>query len=360
MSEYRDGEFSRCINLYIYFYEINYMRLFMYKNLYRSNLWANSRCGNVNFYNKNFKECNERLKKSVSQKVSKTGRTEAFLSKHADGTVLKIEMAGSGFERWITSKDKKADKMSGKGISFIRQKDGKDQKGKKYTYTRSGPQPLSGLSDSGDNSIKNNVKETLSYIKNKVESTGIAQKPVLILIKGHSRNAVAAGQVANELAKWLAEEGLRNIDVELVAFDPVPGPMHEGEDVDIEISSSVKSTVVYSYHTQYPVLFNPQIVRGAGRVIIADGKHDAGIEKGFNYLGKNYHGSTLNDLPEGVYLQDGSLNLVDLDSPPWDKKIWNNGFYFQNDRREVIREAAFDSIQGRVHKNKNKFLTEDF
>src|SRR6516162_2379071 len=123
------------------------------------------------------------------------------------------------------------------------------------------------------------------------------------MIKAHSRNAVTATHLANFVQEHYSNQD-PPVHVELVAFDPVPGPGHTGEDVDVLLNPQMReSTVVYSVDSGYSVGFNPQKVRGAKRVIISAKKHDVGYKDGVILGEKLYKGSRIGSLPAGsIYI----------------------------------------------------------
>jgi hypothetical protein len=75
-----------------------------------------------------------------------------------------------------------------------------------------------GASDKGINSIKN-VRDDAVKIATKFINDN---KDIKVLIKcvGHSRGAVAAGMIGSELSKIKSDK----VDINVVMFDPVPGP----------------------------------------------------------------------------------------------------------------------------------------
>ena len=254
--------------------------------------------------------------KIISQNVLQLGRkedeeNETGVAKY----VIKAVLPGSGDDDWRTnqvSPAKKGTRADNNTDSEVPTTHVKKTIGKKFTWTVSGPgapltkggSVLGGASDTGSNSIANNKKFVPQYILDNIlayeQHYRPAAKPILILIKAHSRNAVAGTQIANMVRA--ATKHKPNIKIELVAFDPVPGPDHEGRDVAVDISSIPNSTVVYSMATQYPVGFTPQKVFGAKRIIISRQNHSVGLVAGFRYGGKHYKGSQLNSLPTGIFV----------------------------------------------------------
>lgn len=210
--------------------------------------------------------------------------------------VIKFVMPGSGFNDWITHTDKGAvgearDEPSGKVVSDKEDKhDGQVVIG--------GPNAKGGMSDTGANSIENNVAYGLEEFARQIN--GITDGSVLLMIKAHSRNAVAAGRLATEIKDRFQTESLY-VNIDLVLFDPVPGPGQSGSNLEIDISAIDKSTLVYSVASGWGFGFSPQRVFGAQRIIVTRQDHQGGIKAGFLFRGKVYKGNRLNYLPEGVY-----------------------------------------------------------
>lgn len=165
---------------------------------------------------------------------------------------------------------------------------------------------VSGISDTGSNSINNNVL----YVINILGKLIAASEPghsILILIKAHSRNAVSATRIANFIQGKDGKDG-KHLEIELVLFDPVPGPLHYGDDAWNDVSKIPESTLVSSVATQYIYGFTPQRVFGAKRIIISRQNHSGGLKKGYQYQNKTYKGSRLNSLPGGLYADFNSTD----------------------------------------------------
>ncbi len=154
---------------------------------------------------------------------------------------------------------------------------------------------LLGTSDTGSNSIENNVRFVIDTLETLIKSEA-SNEPILLLIKAHSRNAVSATKIAN-----FVQGKDERVRVEVVLFDPVPGPFHYGASVLNDVSAIPESTLVCSVATQYPLGFTPQQVLGAKRMIISRQHHGGGLSKGYRYNGVQYKGSRINSLPEGLY-----------------------------------------------------------
>ena len=260
--------------------------------------------------------------------------------------IMKITIAGSGCEVWKTHgpKGKQTDKRLaridmpekdgwfwGKAPATYAKKKGKGDVAFSGPMATISPLP-DGIFDEGKNSINNleaNVPDIVmdgipkEYKDNQGEN-------VIILLKSHSRGAVAASLVAKKL-----KGALPKMKVELVQFDPVPGqgnygekseialdnytvPEHE-EDLGMGLTETVpkknvddvkvkldQTTLVYSLGSGYGALlasFQPQKVHGAKRIIISAQDHGGGMLKGYVFERKTYKGARLNSLPAGGYYE---------------------------------------------------------
>jgi hypothetical protein len=149
------------------------------------------------------------------------------------------------------------------------------------------------------------------------------QDDIRVLLRAHSRGAVAATNLAKDL-----KDQFPWVKVELAAFDPVPGPYKKGR---IPVSSAEnratykekyqkgdvslvdESTIVYCVASGYADFwmgdaFTPQQVVGAKRLIISKQNHSAGLNVGFRFQDRIYSGSGLNNLAPGVYLDTNDLD----------------------------------------------------
>lgn len=288
--------------------------------------------------------------------------------------VVKVTIAGSGFDTWATRANPKGARtdenlqrvdatVDEKLVAMYAQK-----KGEVYDYTISGPGgpgtkgkgSQGGTWDQGSNSIENIVNHVPGLVKAQIDERLEEEpgRPVVILIKSHSRGAVAASRVAEKLS------GYRGAKLELVQVDPVPGPSHTGDDVEIDLNNFERgkgvekappdeSTLIYSVASGYWYTgsgFKPQKVHGAKRIIVSRQDHSVGLANGFVYQGRLYTGSSLNSLPDGVYVDLNVNNkhdvpLVKVESVEEAKEkiaeARKGGNYEDSGRNEVI-----DSIVG--------------
>ena len=244
--------------------------------------------------------------------------------------IIKVIMAGSGYGKWLTHAGKdwprQDDPIDAKSLTHYRQDKGGGSGGTplvaQISFAGPGGQNtkdssfFGGMSDTGSNSIENLAigvpKEILRIVE---EMRRRYDQDPVILIKAHSRSAVAAARAIK-----IVRAALPRIEMEAVLFDPVPGPQHEGEDTQIDLTGILDEfSLVYSVASGYSVGFNPQYVFGAKRIIISQQRHSAGLAAGFKFGNAIYKGSNINSMPPGVYVdlnKDGEVTapLIKIDS----------------------------------------------
>jgi hypothetical protein len=226
---------------------------------------------------------------------------------------IKVSIAGSGFGKWRTEQDRDKcvpedaeargwSKVDSPVTSFSRN----TGKGPELMFAGPGGAGTGGFNpkgalDRGSNSIDNLVAEVPRQIDEIIE--GFQADPddqIVVLMRAHSRGAVAADMIANAL-----KLKYKNLTFELVVFDPVMGPSQKGEKVQTDIGNIDSSTLIMSVNPGKNVLneqFTSQKVLGAKRIILSTQDHSAGVEEGFIYEGKRYRGSAINSLPEGIFI----------------------------------------------------------
>jgi hypothetical protein len=236
---------------------------------------------------------------------------------------LKVTVAGSGDAVWKTHRNREQE-MKKKGWQQVESPDGVKGGTRKRTkvpteaefragdvvvdreLSFSGPMGLHGAKDSGSNSIKKLIR----YVPARVEAAVAVIRresrfPIHILLRAHSRGAVAGSHIANALAGMGLRDYTGNlVKIEVVLFDPVPGPGHAKRFEKIELNPNIgQSTVVYSVKSGYSAFFDPAQILRARRIIITGEPHSAGIQHGFQYNGARYTGSDLTSLETGVYVE---------------------------------------------------------
>ncbi len=165
--------------------------------------------------------------------------------------------------------------------------------------------PATGAFDYGPNSIDNNVftavkildellvEHLFSYFFPTLTQYRIAK----ILIKGHSRGAVAAALFAKMTTIHRIALGIKQ---EVVLFDPVPGPGEDKYKTNIDVREIGKTAYFLPIKSGWSV-FQPCHLYNMDRLIISFRDHGAGKQDLFLYEKKFYKGNRLNDLPQGIY-----------------------------------------------------------
>lgn len=86
-------------------------------------------------------------------------------------------------------------------------------------YTIPGPQVFGGALDAGEFSIIRNISNGFFVLKEEIDKYLDKDDKIYVSVKGHSRGGVAANIVLNKIAKKFGNK----IEINSVAFDPVPG-----------------------------------------------------------------------------------------------------------------------------------------
>lgn len=272
--------------------------------------------------------------------------------------------------------------------THIRSKERRDEEAGpvKRRVTMAGPLAVSGASNSGDYSIENlrqymltAAQEYLTSVFRRFDERESNVHPVHIIIKGHSRGAVAAGEGAKMIKHWIHGSDYRQYEnlvrFELIQYDPVPGfgsrsGVHDVIDLaedDAEnkmaaLGENAETTVVYSLHTQHTFWFTPQTVSGVKRIILTPFDHNVGLKQvdatqrdGEGQIvprrgafmdaggGEVYRGSGLNELGEGVYIADENNVLVRMPDAASAvgiiTRLWRQ-VSGQGDRHDKLREVV--------------------
>lgn len=204
--------------------------------------------------------------------------------------------------------------------------------------------------------------------------------PVSILLKGHSRGAVAVSHGAMMIKHWLHEnypEFEQYVKFETIQFDPVPGYLSHWnvkQEADIgdtseknvnslkkynmrPLGESAESTVVYSIHTQHDHLFTPQTLKGAKRVILTPANHFAGLtvvdstQKNAHVgaytdakTGEVYRSSGINALEEGVYIADERQVLVKVTSAAQARSILKSVLKDVGTKQDKRRNRIYEVV----------------
>ncbi|MCD8069671.1 MAG: hypothetical protein LUE87_12480, partial [Lachnospiraceae bacterium] len=263
----------------------------------------------------------------------------------------KRERAGGGPVVYTRDEDLvrrygEAQQISGRRRKHIR-KAVSPEKQDKTRITMAGPLEMSGARNSGDYSIENlreYIKQMgVDYIQQTTGNQNWLDHPhdIWIRLRGHSRGGVATIEGAMMIKKWVHDnmpDFEQHIRFDVTQFDPVPGfgsATGENERVDMTdqnviregtaemmpLGNAAETTVVYSMHTDHPLWFTPQEVAHTKRIILTPNKHSVGLdvtdrqqssqEKDAHRAaftaaatGAAYRLSSLNEMPEGVYVLD--------------------------------------------------------
>ena len=202
---------------------------------------------------------------------------------------------------------------------------------KNVVYTSEGdsfsyyfPGPLSKVSlDQGNYTIEKNYKRGVEILSGDIR-TRLKEDPEEVIeveIAGHSRGGVTATRVAEKIKSEFKNE--KNVKVNLITLDPVPGPLHFKDNVKMELAEGEnnKSVVVYTMDDK-KVFYTPQEVKNADVVILLPGDHESVYGKRdhslkgdtddvyhYYYNGKSCSLSQLLNLEKGVYIADENYNI---------------------------------------------------
>lgn len=301
------------------------------------------------------------------------GGNEEILYDHNEDVVRRY---GEAQQIYINTKREKR-KHVRKSVSQL--KNGKTR------ITMAGPLALGGMSNSGDYSIENlreyMLQMGVDYLLNTLSSRIWIDNPhdIWLRFRGHSRGGVASVQGAMMIKKWVHDnipEYENYIKFDVTQFDPVPGfgsdsganksvdmqgaDITEGNAKMMPLGDSAETTVVYSMHSDHRFFFTPQEVAHTKRLIITPYAHSVGLgetdkqetnQKGEAHraaftdaaTGEAYRLSSLNELPEGVYVLDEQNTLIRLNDQNELERIMNEALKKasgQENRHEVIKKMA--------------------
>ena len=297
--------------------------------------------------------------------------------------------------------------VDGKELKHVR----KRVEGNKTRISMAGPISWGGARNAGDYSIENlrQYMQTMAqeYLANVFLSWASEEDyhDVNIIIKGHSRGAVASAQGAMMIKYWVHENFPwfeKYVKFELTQYDPVAGTgsnsginkefdytknetITDGDEKMRALGDSAETTVMYSMHTDHTLFFDPQAVAGAKRVILTPFKHGVGLgdiddskvkEKdgereqqhhrpGYTdaKTGNVYRGSGINELPEGVYIVDEQNTLIRFQTYEEAEKVVNavlKGTWFQGTRHETVLSMAKIWFEKEKHKKRLQSYTQEF
>jgi hypothetical protein len=300
-------------------------------------------------------------------KIVSRGRRTDLREQRPDDLIVKVSIAGSGYGNWRTEKEKDTfvptaeeaaswgwEKINS-GVTCYRRDRGK---GPELLFAGPGGAGTTGFSaggalDQGSNSIDKLVAEAPNQVINAInEADDTHKKPITLLIRAHSRGAVAADIVANRMKDLYKDRGIK---VELVLIDPVPGPGQSGERKKIDVGGLDESIVVMSLNPGKTFFgndaFTSQRVYGAKRIILSTQNHSVGLSEGFVFNGRRYKGSSMNSLPEGIYVDtnktaESSIDLEQVASLAMFKASIDK--LADEDEADDLRQEALDHVRSEV------------
>lgn len=259
-------------------------------------------------------------------KIERVGRRSDLVSKGevaANVLFIKVTICGSGYDKWITEQARNDGGWAELGCKAVAYGRDRSDEGKGWELMLAGTGSAGtktikgGALDAGTNTIADLYTDAVNLVGDIVKFHGKDdqdnERPLHIFVRAHSRGSVAGGQVATALKAALGDD----TKIEIVDFDPVPGPEFlsnskrkkgDANYTEMDLGSIDESTVIYCVASGYAKknisdgFFTPQKILGAKRVIVSKQNHSAGLLNGFVYDGKRYKGSAMNSLPEGVYV----------------------------------------------------------
>lgn len=335
----------------------------------------------------------------ISSPVYQFGRGKYLLNGHPTTHVIKMNFAGSGNLAWNkkqnlngygrtelskTTSGETCDfnEIYGTAVSSKPNLYRKEKDINEVVFSIAGPQKLGGTLDAGENSIQNNVNIAVNVIKSEIEKINESYKEksttpfIHLIIKGHSRGGVAAGFAALALRNVYPPD-TSHVSIDLVMYDPVPGPGHNNLYKELNLrknygstetgfldlkklnSHTDNSTVVYSLCDQYwyADLFNgftPQKILGADRVIFTPHNHSCGLnvrednsrhKQGFRTKNKTFLAADINKLGRGRYFADSNGYLTILQKENWEKTLrpYTGYALFHRGRNQVLKDVITDN-----------------
>ncbi|MEM7535448.1 MAG: hypothetical protein AAF639_24945 [Chloroflexota bacterium] len=268
-----------------------------------------------------------------------TDDTQDYDKREAD-VIIKFNFAGSGDAMWEThraeniktNEDESVEEAQqrkrgrniyyGKNVPFIYYKEKVTQENlgggvvqqqvTKHVYEYAGPMSMGGTFDKGKNSTDNNLAHAKGQLSGIMKD--LSEKTVTVLIKGFSRGAATATEFANWVNSTYGDSEDLEVNVHVVAIDPVPGP-EQNRPTNIDVDGLRGSTWVLPVTSGHNALwaFTPQFVSGTDRVIIIYGPkagHMFGLNGELIWNGQVIKGMRLGTLPKGLYVAKAEEKTV--------------------------------------------------
>ena len=226
--------------------------------------------------------------------------------------MIRMFFAGTGVRprEWDFLKDAKPIYEDHKNMLVTKYKDS-------VSYYFAGPLSKIKL-DQGTYSINNNFERGVKILSSDINKAlkENPSKEIVVEIGGHSRGGVAAVKVAEKIRKDFKDH--KNVKVNLISLDPVPGPdsYRSGGKIDLTESETNKSLVIYSMDSR-KMLYTPSQLHKADVVIISNKDHNGVfggrdlVQKGdlsdvyhYYYKRKPFTLSEMLNFKKGVYFSD--------------------------------------------------------
>lgn len=284
------------------------------------------------------------------------------------------------------------EKVAGKTLHHLRKKESVNELGATKTrFTLRGPNSINTGKYNEDNleeymlALGQSTLETkFAKWKDLGDDELANEKPINIIIQGHSRGAVASGLGAMRIKRWIFDNYPRflgKVHFEVIQYDPVAGAwdnygnnemidhtnyaLKEKDSRYMALGEEANTTVFYSMHSNHSVAFTPQIVKNAKRLILSMADHSVNLneadqsQKGKTtrqtYLAQKdgkiqaFRGTGISDLDKGIYMADDHYNLIRINSlEEFDAiaKPLLKGTVMQSSRHKAVRRAVKAWFEG--------------
>ena len=287
------------------------------------------------------------------------------------------------------------EKVRGKKLGHLRKKESiNDKEATKTRFYLRGPNSINVGKYSEDHLEEYIFELGRSTLANRLERLELLdndqiakEKPLHVMVQGHSRGGVASVLGAMRIKRWIADNHPRllgKVNFDLIQYDPVAGgPENFGMNAEVDhspadeklakkdprymsLGEEANTTVVYSMHTDHSAFFTPQKVKNPKRIILTMADHGVNLNQTDNsqkgdatritYLAEKngkveaFRSSGLSELDEGVYICDDQNNLIRIKSLEEYDAIAEpllKGSHFQSARHEVVRDSVKTWFQGK-------------
>ncbi len=246
---------------------------------------------------------------------------------------------------------------------------------KKKRYAIAGASPnmgkISGLFNLGEYSIESSGSHARDFAKEFIEplferfKNGEEPRDINIILSGHSRGAVAAGESVKKINEWVQKYVTDHpeckpfadcVKYDLTLYDPVAGAITDLRlgVCDLRGIKNVNTTVICTMaQDHYDALLPLQHVKGAKKIVLTTTDHLMDIwkvdESQINVLGDGkkhaqgyydaetgemYRGSGISQMPDGVYISDEKHNMVRITSYSQLSKVFKSLYGDESPQRK--------------------------